>query len=88
MKCPKCDEPIFVFSYSETTCQNCGSKLISKNGKFVNIIFIVIWALIGRLIILNLLESVGLSITATILIATPILYFVRMTLVKYELAEI
>lgn len=87
MNCPKCDENIPVFSGNKTTCKSCESLLISSNGKIINIIFIVVWALTGKLLVLGMSDSLGVAIVLTIIIVLPILLFIRKSFVKYELEE-
>jgi len=87
MNCPKCNEDIPVFSRHKTTCKSCDSNLISSNSKTINLIFIVAWALTGKLLILGISSSLVTFFVLSIIIALPILVFIRMSFVIYELEE-
>ena len=87
MICPKCSANLSIWSMDNTVCKSCGSQLESVNGRKVNITLIIIWALTGKLVVINAFESLFYGLAATVLIATPLVLLVRKAIVKYRLVN-
>ena len=71
----------------KTSCKECGKKLQSINGRKINIAIIIIWALTGKLIIVNVFDSIAVVGLVTLLVVGPIILIIRSGLIEYKIDE-
>ena len=76
-----------MWSRERTSCKKCGKELQSINGKKINIILIIVWALTGKLIVINTPDSLLVMLLVTLFVGCPLFLFTRAGLVEYKISD-